>query len=534
MKSRGFHIIILVTLVLSSILFRFTNLNWDSGNRIHPDEALIVNGAQSIQWFTNLNPNFHDYNGFPVYLLSATSMFTKNSSIEDITIVGRYLSAFISTATIVLFSILAIKLFSLYIAVATTIAFAFSPLLIQLAHFYTTESILVFLLTLLVYRMHVYIMKASIRNIMFLAIPLGLSIATKNTGYLFIPLPLFLILSSKQSINQKLAHTTLLTASAIAFFFLTSPYSFLDLSGYVSRSRYLSDVVSGKLSFDWTVQFLETNLWYWFIQTVYAFGPLAILGPLGIGLLMKNQNQEKRKSFLLPIAIWTFGFMIFLSMTYLKFIRYNAPLSPLYALGFGYLLQKFTKQPIAVFLIQTLLIVQVLYGTMFFSIYTTPHTSLKAAEWITINVPNTSNLLREEWNNIIRYDKDPLLKKNFSIDSLNFYTLPDKNKIDTVIEKILANDYIVLDSPKVRNTMRRLSDRYPYSAAFYTLLENGALEFIKVAEFTNYPRIGSIEINDEEAEETFTIFDHPTIRIYKKQRQLTKKEISLMLSSNIR
>lgn len=533
MKSRFFHIVILVILVLSSVLFRFTNLNWDSGNRIHPDEALIVNSAQSIQWFDNLNPKFHDYNGFSVYLLSAASILTHQTSIEDMTIVGRYISAFVSTASVVLLYILATKLFPPFIALATTAAFGFSPLLIQLAHFYTTDSILIFLLVLLLYRMNSYSKKPSIKNLVFLSIPLGLSIATKNTGYLFIPLPLMMLLFSKQSINQKRAHTTLLTATTIAIFFLASPYSFLDFSGYVSRSRYLSDVVSGKLSFDWTVQFLETTPWYWLLQTIYAFGPLAIVGPIGIGLLMKNQKQEKRRSFILPVGLWTIGFMIFLSMTYLKFIRYNAPLAPLYALGLGYLLLKFTKQPIIVLLIHTLIIIQVIYGTMFFSIYTTPHTSLKAAEWITINIPNTSNILREEWNNIIRYEKGPFLKKNFSVDSLNFYTLSDKNKIDTIIEKILANDYIILDSPKVRNTMRRLSNRYPYSAAFYDLLENGALGFVKVAEFNSYPRIAIIALNDEKAEETFTIFDHPTVHIYKKLHQLTEKELYLMITRTV-
>ena len=534
MHSRFLFVVIFVILVLSSAFLRFTNLHWDAGNRIHPDEALIVNGANSIQWVSNLNPNFHDYNGFPVYLLSSVSQLTKHVSIEDMTIVGRYLSAFISSISVLLFYFMVIKLFPPTIALASATAFSFSPLLIQLAHFYTTDSILVFLLILLLFCMYNYSVKPTIKNLIFLSIPLGFSIATKNTGYLFIPLPLMMLLFSKQSINQKLAHATLLIATTIALFFLTSPYSFLNFSGYLSRSKYLSDVVSGKLSFDWTVQFLETTPWYWFIQTIYAFGPLAIAGPIGIGLLINNQKQEKRKSFLLPVSFWTIGFMIFLSITYLKFIRYNAPLVPLYSLGFGYLLSKFTKQPIAVLLIHTLLIVQILYGTMFFSIYTTPHTSLKAAEWITINIPNTSNLLREEWNNIIRYDKEPLAQKNLLVDSINFYTLPDKNKIDTIIEKILANDYIILDSPKVRNTMRRLSDRYPYSSAFYDLLENGALGFIKIAEFNSYPRIGATALNDENAEETFTIFDHPTVRIYKKLRQLTEKEISFMLTSEIR
>ena len=43
-----------------------------------------------------------------------------------------------------------------------------------------------------------------------------------------------------------------------------------------------------------------------------------------------------------------------------------------------------------------------------------------------------------------------------------------------------------------------------------------------VAEFTSYPEISFfgttlIDFPDENAEETWTVFDHPVIRIYKKQ-----------------
>ena len=501
MKSRGFHIVILVTLILSSILFRFTNLNWDNSNRIHPDEALIVNGANSIRWISNLNPNFHDYNGFPVYLLSGVSQLTKNVSIENMTIVGRYLSAFISSISVLLFYFMVIRLFKPAIALSATAAFSFSPLLIQLAHFYTTDSILVFLLILLLYRMNVYSEKPSMKNLIFLSIPIGLSIATKNTGYLFIPLPLMTLLFSKQSINQKLAHATLLAAITITLFFLTSPYSFLDFSGYLNRSKYLSDVVSGKLNFDWTVQFLETTPWYWLLQTIYAFGPLAIVGPIGIGWMMKKNK---------PIALWTIGFMIFLSMTYLKFIRYNAPLAPLYALGFGYLLFKLYKNPIAVLLINILLVIHVLYGTMFFSIYKTPHTSLKAAEWITKNIPAKSTILVEEWNSIIRFNTN-----NYQINSFNFYSPDTSIKRTKLNEELVKSDYILLESPKVINTITKLMNRYPNTYSFYSNLEGGTLGYTKIAKFSSYPRLGPIVINDETAEETFTIFDHPAITIYK-------------------
>lgn len=59
----------------------------------------------------------------------------------------------------------------------------------------------------------------------------------------------------------------------------------------------------------------------------------------------------------------------------------------------------------------------------------------------------------------------------------------------------------------------------PYS--YYDDLFSGKLGFTQIAEFTSYPRISIggktiIEFPDEDAEESFTVFDHPVIRIYKR------------------
>jgi hypothetical protein len=53
------------------------------------------------------------------------------------------------------------------------------------------------------------------------------------------------------------------------------------------------------------------------------------------------------------------------------------------------------------------------------------------------------------------------------------------------------------------------------------MLFDGKLGFKKVAEFSSYPTIKLFnrkifEFKDEEAEETWTVFDHPVIRVYKK------------------
>ena len=133
-------------------IFRFTNLNWDAGLRLHPDEALIINGAHAVRFFSHLFPGFFDYNGFSVYLVRATALaiswFTNNpywsQNVIGMTMVGRFLSALLATLSIPLVYLLGKSLWNKTVGVLAAFFLACTPLAIQLAHFYTTESILVF------------------------------------------------------------------------------------------------------------------------------------------------------------------------------------------------------------------------------------------------------------------------------------------------------------------------------------------------------------------------------------------------------
>ena len=68
-------------------------------------------------------------------------------------------------------------------------------------------------------------------------------------------------------------------------------------------------------------------------------------------------------------------------------------------------------------------------------------------------------------------------------------------------------DYIFVPSRRIFTN--HLKDKYPLLSGYYKKLFSGESGFEKVIEF-------SAGINDEQAEETWTVFDHPVIRIYKK------------------
>lgn len=510
-------IILILTLAITALsaLFRFTGLNWDAGGRLHPDEALIVNGAHAVSFFSQLHPGFHDYNGFTVYLLRLTAhavtLFTGSTywikNPQGLTLVGRGLSAFLSTLSVPLIISLGTLLWNKRTGIVAGILLATTPLAIQLAHFYTTESVLIFLFLLLILTCVSFTIKPSIQNLLAMSLLSGLLLATKNTAYLLLPIPIITLIRSK-----KLRLFPLLATGTMTSFFLFSPFSFLDIQGYLNRYKYLADVVSGRLLFDWTIQFQKTSPLFWIPNLFAAFGPIFIVG--GIGALSHALYIRKNVGIVTTLAAWFLGFLLFLGFTYLKFIRYSALLVPLSALFAARLLIRKKQTTGHTLLLGIVLGSQLVWAGMYLHIYTSPHTSILASEWIAEHVPPNTTILREEWNSIIRFDTPPLSEITYSVTLHNFYTPETDGLIRERNIMLNTTDVIIIESPKIHRTVARLSDRYPHTNNFYRQLTDGSLGFLKVAQFDSYPSLGPFAIPDDWTEETWYVFDHPTVTIY--------------------
>jgi hypothetical protein len=110
---------------------------------------------------------------------------------------------------------------------------------------------------------------------------------------------------------------------------------------------------------------------------------------------------------------------------------------------------------------------------------------------------------------------------------MTLYERPDdRNKWNILNQNLKEADYIIIASNRLYTPLTRLRDCdtykfcYPYTAKYYDDLFTESNGFYKVAEFTSYPnlKIGpwSLEIVDDHADESFTVYDHPKIMIFKK------------------
>jgi len=170
------------------------------------------------------------------------------------------------------------------------------------------------------------------------------------------------------------------------------------------------------------------------------------------------------------------------------------------------------------------IIISFIFAAAFFSIYLRPDVRITASNWIEKNFPENSTILVESGNVI-----DIPLKGNFKIISLFFYNLETDTQTRSEIASGLEEaDYFLIQSRRVFVNHQRLPDLYPKTARFYNALFDGKLGFEQIKELHSYPmlQIGNwkLEIPDEKAEETWSVFDHPVIRVFKKSKQLSKQE----------
>ncbi len=121
----------------------------------------------------------------------------------------------------------------------------------------------------------------------------------------------------------------------------------------------------------------------------------------------------------------------------------------------------------------------------------------------------------------------------------------DQLKRDTMTKALDHTDYFIISSNRFYDTLTRMPLRFPMSAKFYEELFAGRLGFDVLKTVTSYPLLGSFEIADQnlptynspkwmnewESEEAFSVYDHPTVFIFKKNSQYTPQLLHSVLYS---
>jgi len=546
--------------------------------RIH----LPKNISEFLSPESPLNPRFFPYGSFPIYLLRLAANLTAKISHNSLflnyslmNLVGRAISALFDLATVALIFKLGRKIFSTTVGLLASAFYSFCAFPTQLSHFFAVDTLLTFFITLTLYRLVVFYEKPSLKNALASGICFGFALATKVSATVLvasvgtaIAMDLILVIGRRLRLllkHKKIFYSTerkiiilkikldallkfiwsniifllVITVITALTFSVLEPYAIIDFPSFWQQTKEQQAMTKNAYVFPYTLQYVGTTPYFYQIKNFVLWGagiPLGIVSFVSLFYLIiylikefpKTGNEEQEAKMLILLSFFLSYFFVVGGFA-IKFMRYFLPLYPVFFLFSAYFLINFWKKYrlIKNFSILLILLSTTLWSISFLSIYSRPSTRISASIWIGQNVPIGSLLALEHWD-----DGLPL----FGQDKYQFLEMPmyesDQSQLKwgVVNGNLKKADYIIIASNRLYVPLQKLADCekykvcYPKTAQYYEDLFSGKLGFKKVAEFTSYPEFIiynlKFTIPDDFADESFTVYDHPKIIIFKKRDSL--------------
>ncbi|MGD8744028.1 MAG: phospholipid carrier-dependent glycosyltransferase [Candidatus Woesebacteria bacterium] len=534
--------LILLSIILLAAFLRFYKLDWGEGHFFHPDEYHITISVNQLSFPDQMNPNLFSYGSFVVYI----NYFTRAVFGHDLSpfLVGRFYSAAFSTLTVYLTFLIGRLIFRKKInAYLSALLVALLPGLIQQAHFSAPESSLTFFLTLILYLWLKYSKENKLRFLILSELSLGLATATKVVALTFLPILIiapFLDKFFKKTLNIKtvllsLKEAVLSVLVASIAFLATFPYAIIDWSHFKNSFLYESGLGRGEQIVFYTRLFQNTKPYLFQFTKIFPFTlgwAVFILGLAGMAIIAfeiaRSLFKKDAHAARLTLVLLSFlAYFIPMGSLYLKWTRFMHPtfvFFPLFAIYFTDFLENkvFNERKWLVnALFKTPLIACTLvWSVVFFSVYLEKDVRLTATDWVDENIPKDSYILTETGNTL-----EVPLKGTYQKNAFDFYNLEKSDTIQRQLaEELTRADIFIVQSRRLFYNHLRLSQKYPITAGFYGALASENMGFKMIKEFTSYPNLQlgkwSVVVPDEWAEETWSVFDHPVIRVYKKTKQL--------------
>jgi uncharacterized membrane protein/4-amino-4-deoxy-L-arabinose transferase-like glycosyltransferase len=160
-----------------------------------------------------------------------------------------------------------------------------------------------------------------------------------------------------------------------------------------------------------------------------------------------------------------------------------------------------------------------LWAVAFNNVYSQRHSRLQADEWINRNVPPGANTTSEAW------DRGFACPGCQNVELDIYGDPPPDQKFDYFREQLAKADYMFIASNRLYGSVARLPWRYPVHIQFYDLLYAGKLGFQRVYTKHVTPEIFGIRFDDQSADESFSVYDHPRVDIFKKTNSLTESQL---------
>ncbi len=523
-----------------------------------------------------LNPHFFAYGSFPLYLLAFVGnllahFFPQVNTFFNLTLVGRVMNAIFDSGTILLTGWLALMLvddetpgrrYAWNMALLAAGLVAFTPFQIQLSHFYAVDTMLLFFVVLTVLACVALVdTEKPIRWSLVAGIGYGLALATKfSAAPLIVPLFVALLLRwNRRDFFSAFVSFIVSVLIGLLTFVIAMPYAVLDFQNFKLQVTEQGDLARGLLDYPYVRQFAGTIPYVYEGQNILLWGLGLMLGLAACaGLFWLLWRAWKRNAGAwLVVLSWVIIYTIIVGSFYVKFMRYMLPIYPFLTLIAAAALLAFARwaasyrqrmvepaqdggvssaSTVSVRRILPILpilsyvaIAVVLIGTIFqglalLNVYSVPNTRVQASQWIYSHVKPGSVLTFEQWDDPLPVtvgNNDPGIYQQATYtdngqptQGLDLYSEDTTQKAQWLANLLPKVDVITMATDRLDKSIPRLPSRYPLTIHYYQLLFSGQLGFHLAAEFQNRPSLSGITLDDSGADESYSVFDHPTVKIF--------------------
>jgi hypothetical protein len=545
-KDKSYFILLIIFII--GFLLRFLGLNWDQDQHLHPDErflSMVINdikipstiGEYLDPKVSSLNPynnnySFFVYGSLPVTLTKIISQIFNLSDYDHAYLIGRYLTIILDSLVILLVYFITSKVAKQKNALIAAFLYSICVLPIQLSHFFTVDPFLNFFIILSFYFLiSLKNPKKRFINTLFLSLSFGLALASKISAIYFAPvILLFFIFNFKKDLTSFFKYGFVFIFFSILVFRFFQPQVFAKAS-YLSwqlNPQFIENLKELKAwdknpyyppAIQWIkvipIAFPLKNIFLWGLGIPAGF--LFIFSIIFIKLFFK---QAKDKLIFVLIWFWILFLIFFQGIQSVTTMRYFLPIYPFIAITSSFCLGLLKNKPRLFYPIITILLI---YPLMFLSIFLKDHTRVEASLWIYQNIPYGSTVATEYWDDALPLSVGNNGSYSYQYQSIHIADVETDNplKIDSIKKQLDQSDYFILTSSRFYKPIPQNFDIFPETTKFYQSLFDGTLGFKKVAEFSSYPCFPPIGkswfcINDDSAEEAFTVYDHPKVIIFQK------------------
>jgi hypothetical protein len=537
--------VLLAAILIIAVLARFRGLSWDAGLMLHPDERNLASAAARLAYPDGLVPDFHAYNGLALYLprLLAEALhhlgFLRSTGLADIAWSARLLSACFSLATVLVIYKLAKECLDHRSALLAAFLAALAPGLVQAAHFGTTESALVLILSwiALITARYLNLTISTRRAALICGVAVGIGLGFKTTAAVFglLHFVAFLLRRGEGRFVSRLSWLAVSGVISLAILCVTTPQILLAPKAYFGAMVFEGGVVRGTVDVFWTYQFHDArNVLFEMVQVPWLVDPVSalLILPGLMVLIWQSLADRGRARLLLPLLVFSFVYAAIVFSWHAKFIRYLLPLIPVFILSatavYHAIARRFGKE-VGLTLATGMAFSMFVAGTLQAAIYLRADSRIEAWNYLVSNMQKGEKLVVEPVEVGPPFPGGEHL--TITVTPLPLIEPSSAQKLQTIADTLAAGQWMIISSRRHHRVLPSMRERFPEICGYYNALWAGRLGYDVQQSFNRRGRgmLSALDPSDM-AEETYSVFDSPKAFVLRNTRKLAGSDILKELS----